>query len=123
MAVPPERIGEFLQAAHGVCRQHLPGAEPAPFGHVGDGNLHYSVLCPQGMGEEEFLKKGERLSAELHELAWSMDGSFSAEHGVGLLLRDELERLGDPVKLEVMRAVKRALDPRGIMNPGKVLRT
>ena len=122
LAVPPERIGEFLQAAHAICRQHLPGAEPAPFGHVGDGNLHYSVLCPPGMGEEEFLEKGERLSAELHELAWSMDGSFSAEHGVGLLLRDELERLGDPVKLEVMRAVKRALDPRGIMNPGKVVR-
>ena len=122
LAVPPERIDEFLQAALRVCRKHLPGARPAPFGHVGDGNLHYSVPCPPGIGEDEFAERGERLSSELHQLAWSMDGSFSAEHGVGLLLRGELRRLGDPVKLEVMRAVKRALDPRGIMNPGKVLR-
>ena len=122
LAVPPERIDEFLQAALRVCRKHLPGARPAPFGHVGDGNLHYSVPCPPGISEDEFAERGERLSSELHQLAWSMDGSFSAEHGVGLLLRGELRRLGDPVKLEVMRAVKRALDPRGIMNPGKVLR-
>ena len=121
LAVPTERIPEFLESASELCGRHLPGAEPAPFGHLGDGNLHYSLSCPGGMKRERFLCRGETLSTELRELAWSMDGSFSAEHGVGLLLRDELERLGDPVKLGVMRAVKRALDPRGIMNPGKVV--
>lgn len=121
LAVPPERIDEFLAAALALCRQHFAGAEPVPFGHVGDGNLHYTLPCPPGPGADEFARRGERLSAELHELAWSMEGSFSAEHGVGLLLKDELERLGDPVKLDIMRAVKRALDPGGIMNPGKVL--
>ena len=123
LAVPPRRIDEFLRAARAVCAEHFPDIEPVPFGHVGDGNLHYTVPCPQDMDAKEFAGRGERLSAELHELAWSMDGSFSAEHGVGLLLKDELERLGDPVKLDVMRAVKRALDPGGIMNPGKVVRT
>ncbi len=121
LAVPPERIAEFLQSALELCGKFLPGAEPAPFGHVGDGNLHYSVPCPAKMDLESFVERGAELSAALRELAWSMDGSFSAEHGVGLLFREELERLGDPVKLELMRAVKRALDPRGIMNPGKVV--
>ena len=123
LAVPPERIAEFLQSALELCGKFLPGAEPAPFGHVGDGNLHYSVPCPEETNPEQFAERGSELSSALRELAWSMDGSFSAEHGVGLLFREELERLGDPVKLELMRAVKRALDPRGIMNPGKVVAT
>ncbi len=121
LAVPPERIPEFLESARGLCRTFMPDAEPAPFGHVGDGNLHYSISCPPGTEPESFVQQGESLSAALRELASAMDGSFSAEHGVGLLLAGELERLGDPVKLDVMRAVKRALDPRGIMNPGKVV--
>ena len=121
LAVPPERIAEFLDSAGKICRKKLPGAEPLPFGHVGDGNLHYSVVGPPGSDPDRFLRLGWRLSAELRELAWSMEGSFSAEHGVGVLLKEELERLGDPVKLEVMRALKRAMDPRGIMNPGKVI--
>ena len=121
LAVPPERIPGFLESARALCRKFVPDAEPAPFGHVGDGNLHYSVSCPNGADPERFVRQGESLSAALRELAWSMEGSFSAEHGVGLLLADELERLGDPVKLDLMRALKRALDPQGIMNPGKVV--
>ena len=121
LAVPPEGIAGFLDSALEVCRKHFPGAEPLPFGHVGDGNLHYTVPCPSDVDPDRFSEQGRLLSAELRELAWSMDGSFSAEHGVGLLLRDELQRLGDPVKLQLMRALKRAMDPRGIMNPGKVM--
>ncbi len=121
LAVPYERIPEFLESARELCRKFVPGAEPVPFGHIGDGNLHYSLTCPDDFEPELFLRQGKGLSAALRELAWGMDGSFSAEHGVGLLLKDELERLGDPVKLGLMRALKRALDPQGIMNPGKVL--
>ena len=121
LGVPPERIAGFLELAGEVCQEYLPGARPLPFGHVGDGNMHFPVLAPPGSDPHRFSEQGRRLSAELRELAWSMEGSFSAEHGVGVLLKEELERLGDPVKLEVMRALKRAMDPRGIMNPGKVL--
>lgn len=121
LGVPPERIADFLRLAGKVCQEYLPGAEALPFGHVGDGNMHLPVLAPPGSDPDRFFEQGRRVSAELRELAWSMDGSFSAEHGVGVLLKEELERLGDPVKLEVMRALKRAMDPRGIMNPGKVL--
>ncbi len=123
LAVPPERIAEFLESAAAICGEFLPAAQPVPFGHVGDGNLHYSVPCPKGTSPEQFAAQGQGLSAALHELAWSMEGSFSAEHGIGLLLKGELERLGDPVKLDVMRALKQALDPHGIMNPGKVVAT
>ncbi|MCY4164621.1 MAG: FAD-binding oxidoreductase [Gammaproteobacteria bacterium] len=123
LAVPPERIPEFLESARELCRKLMPDAEPAPFGHVGDGNLHYSISCPRGTEPESFIQQGESLSAALRELALAMDGSFSAEHGVGLLLKDELARLGDPVKLDVMCTIKHALDPQGIMNPGKVVST
>lgn len=123
LAVPPERIPEFLESASELCREFIPDAEPAPFGHVGDGNLHYSISCPGGMEPEHFIRQGESLSAALRGLACAMEGSFSAEHGVGLLLKDELARLGDPVKVGVMRTIKNALDPQGIMNPGKVLST
>ena len=92
------------------------------FGHIGDGNLHYNVLPPKGEALEAF-KEGpaEHMSSALHELAVSLGGSFSAEHGVGVLKRDELQKYGSPAAVGLMRTLKDALDPNGIMNPGKVL--
>jgi FAD/FMN-containing dehydrogenase len=92
------------------------------FGHVGDGNLHYNVFPPKGESKEAYTHQRDAIKRTVHDLAQRFDGSVSAEHGVGRLKVDDLERYGDPVKLSAMRAVKAALDPNGIMNPGAVLR-
>jgi FAD/FMN-containing dehydrogenase len=93
------------------------------YGHIGDGNLHFNLLPPEGTSLAAFRDgPAERLSAAVHEIAAAMGGSFSAEHGVGVLKVGELERYKSPQALALMRALKCALDPSGIMNPGKLLR-
>jgi FAD/FMN-containing dehydrogenase len=92
------------------------------FGHLGDGNLHFNVFAPRGVARSEFDAVRERVKATVHDLVHARGGSVAAEHGVGRLKVGDLERYGDPVKLRMMRAVKVALDPRGILNPGAVLR-
>ncbi|WP_135501210.1 FAD-binding oxidoreductase [Roseovarius aestuariivivens] len=92
------------------------------FGHLGDGNLHYNVFPPEGQSREAFTDRREAIKRCVHDLTHGMGGSVSAEHGIGRLKVDDLERYGDPAKLAAMRAIKAALDPLGIMNPGAVLR-
>lgn len=92
------------------------------FGHLGDGNLHFNVFAPKGVARGELDALRERVKATVHDLVHARGGSVAAEHGVGRLKVGDLERYGDPVKLRMMRAVKAALDPRGILNPGAVLR-
>lgn len=92
------------------------------FGHLGDGNLHYNVFPALGRSRKDYEDQRDRIKTLVHDLVDSMGGSVSAEHGLGRLKLDDLERYGDPAKLAAMRAIKRALDPNGIMNPGAVLR-
>lgn len=92
------------------------------FGHLGDGNLHYNVYPPMGEKRDAYLPRAEEITHAIHELVHEYGGSFSAEHGIGRLKVADLERYGDPAKLAAMRAIKRALDPLGILNPGAVLR-
>ena len=92
------------------------------FGHLGDGNLHYNMFAPKGQKRAEFSHLAENITRAVHDLVVEMGGSFSAEHGIGRLKVAELERYGDPAKLNAMRAIKSALDPNGIMNPGAVLK-
>lgn len=92
------------------------------FGHVGDGNLHYNVFPQKGRSRKDHLNEREEIKRTVHDLTHELGGSMSAEHGVGRLKVDDLERYGDPIKLASMRAIKTALDPLGIMNPGAVLR-
>ena len=92
------------------------------FGHLGDGNLHYNVFPLPGRRKEEHVHQRDEIKRTVHDLVHEMDGSVSAEHGIGRLKVDDLERYGDPAKLAAMRAIKAALDPNGIMNPGAVLR-
>jgi FAD/FMN-containing dehydrogenase len=121
ISVPIAAIPQFIRAAAPLVQRVCPGARPVPFGHFGDGNVHYNVSQPVGMDRETYLALWHVMADEVHALVRTFDGSISAEHGIGRLKRDDLARVKSPVELDVMRAVKAALDPRGILNPGKVL--
>ncbi len=121
IAVPVVQIPEFLREAGLVVQRICPGARPVPFGHFGDGNVHYNVTQPIGMDKAEYLRMWQPMSSAIHELVDRYSGSISAEHGIGQMKRDDLVRFSCPVGLEMMRSVKAALDPHGILNPGKVL--
>jgi len=122
ISVPVSRVVEFLAAATRLVEERIPGVHVVAFGHLGDGNLHFNLNQPDAMPGDAFLARWESVSHAVHAVAVDLGGSFSAEHGVGTLKRGELEHWRGGVDIELMRAVKAALDPRGIMNPGKVLR-
>jgi FAD/FMN-containing dehydrogenase len=121
ISVPVSRIDEFLEIAGRKVEEHIPGVHIVAFGHLGDGNLHFNLNQPEGMTAETFLDFWDAVSQEVHAIAVGLGGSFSAEHGIGILKTGELERWRGGVELELMRSVKVALDPQGIMNPGKLL--
>lgn len=122
ISVPVERMPEFVDFAVPLIEADWPGAEAVAFGHLGDGNVHFHVIAPKGAERESWENgDGKKISAQLHELVTDWGGSISAEHGIGQLKRDDLARLGDPVALAIMRRVKDALDPGGLLNPGKLL--
>lgn len=121
ISVPVARIPSFLARAGQVVETVCPEARPVPFGHFGDGNIHYNVSQPPEMDRAAFLALWPRMNEAVYALVAEMNGSISAEHGIGQLKRAELVRHKSPVELRLMRAIKKALDPNGIMNPGKVL--
>jgi FAD/FMN-containing dehydrogenase len=121
VSVAIARIPEFVARAGEIVERICPGSRPVPFGHFGDGNVHFNVTEPPGFGRERFLKVGESITAAVHDLVVAMEGSISAEHGIGRMKRAELQRFKSPVELELMRSIKSAFDPSGILNPGKVL--
>ncbi|WP_075995746.1 FAD-binding oxidoreductase [Salaquimonas pukyongi] len=121
ISVAVHRIPEFIERAAPIVEAILPGARSFPFGHMGDGNIHYNVSQPAQMEAKRFLGERERIQDAVHALVLEMDGSISAEHGIGRLKRELLAKTKDPAALAMMRAIKQALDPNGIMNPGKVL--
>lgn len=112
----------FAISAAAAIEAEFPGARVLAFGHLGDGNLHFNVRAPAGPEAAAWLARhGDAISARVYDLVAAAGGSISAEHGIGVMKRAELARLGDPAKLAAMRAIKTALDPAGIMNPGKVV--
>ena len=121
VSLPVSRLAEFEREAGRLMQGLVSGCRPVVFGHLGDGNLHYNVSQPPDLPASEFLARREEISQRVHALAVEMGGSFSAEHGIGRLKTGEMARLRDPVEISLMHAVKRALDPSGLMNPGKVL--
>ncbi|MFN3510803.1 MAG: FAD-binding oxidoreductase, partial [Tsuneonella troitsensis] len=99
-----------------------PGTRAVAFGHLGDGNVHFHVIAPPGVDPVGWQEgDGKAISEQVYRLVTEWDGSISAEHGIGQLKRDTLGRLGDPVALAMMRSVKHALDPAGLLNPGKLV--
>ena len=121
ISVPAARTGAFLEEAEAAVRRVVPGARVCAFGHLGDGNLHYNVTQPVGADEASFLQQWDAVSRVVHDIAVKHGGSISAEHGIGQMKREELILYKDPVELDLMRTIKRTLDPLGIFNPGKVL--
>jgi FAD/FMN-containing dehydrogenase len=121
VAVPVARVPELIARAHQLVELMIPGARPVPFGHLGDGNIHYNVSQPPGMDRTIFLSYWEALNAAVHEIVLDLGGSISAEHGIGRLKRDLLPHAKQPLELELMRKIKDAFDPNHILNPGKLL--
>ena len=122
ISVPVARMAEFVESASPEIEKRFPGTTAIGFGHLGDGNIHYHVLAPPGAVQGEWeMTDGKIISAFVHDLVTEFGGSISAEHGIGQMKRDELSRLGDPVALGLMRTIKQALDPQGILNPGKLV--
>jgi len=121
VSLPIGRIGEFLERAEPRVRAVDPTLRINCFGHMGDGNLHYNIFPPEGGRRQDHDKSRARVREAVHDLVHDLGGSVSAEHGIGRLKTADLIRYGDPAKIEAMRAIKRALDPHGIMNPGAVL--
>ena len=121
VSVPVSCVADFVVEASQRCEAHMAGVRVCAFGHVGDGNIHFNLSQPVGMDKAAFLASWEGFNRIVHDLVAQMDGSISAEHGIGLLKREELVRYKDKVALDLMARLKAAVDPRGLLNPGKVL--
>ena len=122
VSVPVASIPEFIEQASRWLEAHVPEGRLVAYGHAGDGNLHFNLNQAPGTDRAAFLAREEPVKRAIHDLVRDFDGSFSAEHGIGRLKVGELERYASAVELDLMRAIKHALDPNGILNPGKVLR-
>ena len=121
VSVPVAAVPQFLAEASKAVTGLIPGARPVPFGHVGDGNMHYNVSQPIGADKDAFLARWKDVNAVVDKIVLKLNGSFSAEHGIGKLKRETLAKVKDPVALDLMRDLKHMFDPNGILNPGKVL--
>ena len=121
ISVPVSLIPDFLVQADAVLEERFPGIRVVAFGHAGDGNLHYNLSKPDAQDNAAFLAAQPEVNRLVHDIVNSLNGSISAEHGIGQLKRDELLRYKSPVEIELMRSIKRAVDPRGLMNPGKII--
>ncbi len=121
VSVAVSKVPDFIARATALVEEMVPGIRPVSFGHVGDGNVHFNLSQPVDADREAFLARWEEVNEAVHELVVEMGGSISAEHGIGRLKLAENARFKSAVELDLMRAVKQALDPRGLMNPGKVI--
>ncbi|NDW04627.1 FAD-binding oxidoreductase [Jiella pacifica] len=121
VAVPVARVPDFLTAADAAVLKAIPGARICAFGHLGDGNVHYNISQPVGADKEDFLSHWREINGLVHAIVADMEGTFSAEHGIGLLKRDELSQTKSATEMDLMRAIKRIFDPNNILNPAKVV--
>ena len=121
-AVPISRVAEFIMQADAALHAAFPGVRIVAFGHIGDGNIHYNISMADAARNAEFIERSEnKVNRIVYEIVAQLEGSISAEHGLGQLKREEITRYKSPLELEMMRSIKQALDPQGLMNPGKVL--
>jgi FAD/FMN-containing dehydrogenase len=121
ISVPVSLIAEFIARADAALRAAFPNVRIVCFGHIGDGNLHYNQSRPDAQSNVDFIMQTSAVNCIVHDLVHELGGSISAEHGLGQLKREEVLRYKSDTEMDLMRAVKQALDPRGLMNPGKLL--
>jgi len=121
ISIPIARIGEFIHTTDALLQNAFPGCRMVTFGHLGDGNLHYNVSPPENSSDVAFIEQQEAINKVVHDSVNQFSGSISAEHGLGALKRDEVLRYKSEVEMNLMRTIKRALDPLNLMNPGKVV--
>jgi len=121
VSVPISSVPTFIRQAGAALAERFPGVRPFAFGHIGDGNIHYNVCQPVGVDGAGFVAQREEIAELVHGVVRDLDGSISAEHGIGQLKRDALASYKSPLEMAMMRQIKAALDPKGLMNPGKVL--
>ena len=121
VSVPVNAVPDFIAEATAAVEAMIPGCRPVPFGHLGDGNIHYNVTQPIGADRASFLARWDEVNNAVFAIVAKLGGSISAEHGIGVMKRELLPDVKDPVAYELMRSFKHLLDPNGILNPGKVL--
>jgi FAD/FMN-containing dehydrogenase len=119
IAVPVSRIPDLVERVTSAVTALVPGIRPVPFGHVGDGNLHFNFSQPPGEDPQAFMARDDEVHKVVHDITAGLGGSISAEHGIGVAKREEIRRYKSALEIALMRRIKDALDPRGIMNPGK----
>jgi FAD/FMN-containing dehydrogenase len=121
VSLPIGAIPDFLARGIAAVEARVPGMRPVPFGHLGDGNIHFNFSVPKGGDSAAFLTRWEDINRVVHDIVHTFGGSIRAEHGVGVMKRDEILRYKNAAEIETMRALKRTLDPHNILNPGKVI--
>jgi FAD/FMN-containing dehydrogenase len=121
VSVPVSAVPAFLERATARVAEMIPGIRPVPFGHLGDGNIHFNLTQPEDSDKQAFLDRWDEVNAAVHDIVVDLGGSISAEHGLGRMKVAEAARFKSPVELDLMRSLKRTLDPHNLMNPGKVV--
>ena len=121
VSVPISQVPDFIAEASKAVVALIPDARPLPFGHIGDGNIHFNISQPPGMDKQAFLERWDDINKTVYDVVIKHGGSFSAEHGIGRLKVETMRKIKSPVELDIMRGIKSLLDPLGILNPGKVI--
>ena len=121
VSVPVSSVPTLIERGIAQALKRIPGIRPCPFGHVGDGNIHFNFSQPVDMPRDMFLAQWEDLNRDIHDIVADLGGSISAEHGIGRLKVDELAHYADPAKIQLLKAIKQAIDPQNTLNPGKII--
>ena len=122
VAIPVSKIPEFFELGVKAVKKACPGIRTVPFWHIGDGNIHFNLSQPVDMDKQEYLSRWEEINHLVHQIVVDLDGSISAEHGIGTLKIDELKYFKPAVDIDTLKSIKLALDPNNIMNPGRIIK-